>query len=94
MLSRLLHSAPPQPDFPERVHLPHLTDKEATAALDLLRLLVTRNEATVYQQPYTPIGDPPRWSVWINATADAPGQSYALEMWAISVLFPSTKDTL
>lgn len=94
MLRRLLHSAPSQPDFPERVHLAHLTDKEATAALDLLRLLVARNEATVYQQPYTPTGEAPRWSVWINSTADAPSQSYTLETWAISVLFPSTKDTL
>lgn len=92
MLSRLQQLAPsqlePKEDFPERVHLPHLTDKEATAALELLRLLVARDEATVYQQPYTPAGEAPRWSIWINATEDAPGQSYALETWAIQALFP------
>jgi hypothetical protein len=90
MLSRLFRSSPPKPAFPERVHLPHLTDIEATAALDLLRLLVARNEATVYQQTYTPAGEAPHRSVWINSALDAPGQSYALETWAISALFPST----
>jgi hypothetical protein len=86
MLSRLFHRESPTLNFPERVDLPHLTDKEATAALELLRLLVARDEAKVYQQPYTPTGEAPRWSVWINAAENAPGQSYALETWASCVL--------
>jgi hypothetical protein len=93
MLRRLFDAKSSTADFPERVALPHLTDNEAAAALNLLRLLVECGQADVYTQGYTPTGEAPRWSVWINPTADAPGQSYTLETWAISILFPSTNDT-
>jgi hypothetical protein len=40
-----------KPDFPERVDLPYLTDREAGAALCLLRLLVEAGAAEVYTRP-------------------------------------------
>jgi hypothetical protein len=40
-----------KPDFPERADLQHLTDKEADAALSLLRLLVSGGQADVYTRP-------------------------------------------
>jgi hypothetical protein len=80
----------PKPDRPERADLPHLTDKEAAAALGLLRLLVSADQADVYTRPWRELGQRWRWNVWIHADS----RRYDLETWAISVLFPPEGDAV
>jgi len=73
-----------KPDFPERLDMAHLSDKEAHDALELLRLLVSGGQADVYTRPWREPGQRWRWSVWVQAES----RRYDLETWAISVLFP------
>jgi hypothetical protein len=96
MLSRLIsrallhpdvHDVPIVPDFPECADLPHLSDQEAEAALELLRLLVDQGRASVYTRPYTPEGKRPRWNVW-DMTVPRKGRRVELEPWAMGVLSP------
>jgi hypothetical protein len=90
MLARIFGRSQPQPDFPERADLPHLTDKEAEAALSLLRLMVANDQASVYTRPYTPEGERPRWNVWDMTSPRR--RRVELETWAIEVLFPPEGD--
>jgi hypothetical protein len=82
-------AADSKPEFPPRSALPHCTDREAHAALDLLRLLVEQGRATVYLQAYT---SPPQWLVWLELDEPPYGTlPQRLETWAIGVLFPDTR---
>jgi hypothetical protein len=74
------------PDFPERVDLPRMTDKEAEAALGLLRLLVSSGAADVYTRPFTPEGERPRWNVWLGERITPGGQRLDLRDWAARAL--------
>jgi hypothetical protein len=82
MVHHLFSRTAPKPEFPERADLPHLTDKEASAALHLLRLLVEADVADVYTQPFTPPGERPRWNVWLGHQIKPGGERVELREWA------------
>jgi hypothetical protein len=85
MVHHLFSRRESKPDFPERLDLPQLSDKEAEAALGLLRLLVSGDQADVYTRPWRELGQRWKWNVWVSAES----RRYELETWAISVLFPN-----
>jgi hypothetical protein len=74
------------PDFPQRLDLPQLTDKEAFAALGLLRLLVSAGTADIYMRPFTPEGERPRWNVWLGEQIKPGGERLDLREWAARAL--------
>jgi hypothetical protein len=76
----------PKPEVPERADLPHLTDKEASAALCLLRLLVEAGVADTYTQPFHEPGVRPRWNVWLGHRLVPGAQRLELDEWAASFL--------
>jgi hypothetical protein len=71
-------------DFPERVDLPYLTDREASAALGLLRLLVDYGAAEVYTAAGGPRADGRYlWNVWLHESVAPPsGRRIPLREWA------------
>ncbi|HEY1388861.1 MAG TPA: hypothetical protein VGF38_09980 [Ktedonobacterales bacterium] len=82
MVHHLFTRTQPKPEYPERADLPHLTDKEASAALCLLRLLVEADVADVYTQPFTPPDERPRWNVWLGHQIRPGGERIELRQWA------------
>jgi hypothetical protein len=87
MVHHLFTRKTDKPDFPERVDLPFLTDKEANAALGLLRLLVETGAAEVYTQPVPdPITCRYRWNVWLNHHVVPGGKRIELREWAAGVV--------
>jgi hypothetical protein len=87
MLSRLFGRQEPRPDFPERADLPHLTDKEAHAALRLLQLLVEGGVADVYTRPFMPEGQRSLWNVWFGEQIKSAGERIDLREWAERSLY-------
>jgi hypothetical protein len=85
---------PNYPDFPDRADLPAMTEDEARAALDLLRLLVAAGDADCY----TAAGGPRKdgryfWNVWIESHVIPGGKRIPLREWAASMLcIPHTPD--
>ena len=76
-----------KPDWPDRVDLPYLTDKEAEAALCLLRLLVQAGAADVYTQPLPdPVTGRWRWNVWLGEQIKPGGERIELREWAARAL--------
>jgi hypothetical protein len=86
MIHRLFTRTPPPAPFPERLDLPFLTDREAYAALGLLKLLVEAGAADVYRRPFTPEGERPRWNVWLNEQIKPGGEQIELQDWAARTL--------
>jgi hypothetical protein len=87
MLSRIFTHSQPKPDFPERVDLPFLTDKEASAAMCLLRLLVDAGAAEVCTQPVPDaMTGRYRWNVWLNEQINPGGERIELQEWAARAL--------
>jgi hypothetical protein len=82
MLSRLLGQPQPTPDFPSRADLPHLAEKEAYAALGLLRLLVDSGAAECYTAAGSTHRPRPLWNVWLVKSF----RRIELERWAFMVL--------
>jgi hypothetical protein len=84
MVHHFLRRMPqPSPDFPARDDLPHLSPPAASAALDLLRLLIHRGDCEVY----TAAGGPRAngryfWNVWDCRT----WERVELEKWAFMAL--------
>jgi len=87
MVHHLFTRTQPTPDFPERADLPHLTDREASAALCLLKLLVEAGAADVYRRPFTPEGQRPRWNVWLGEQIKPGGERIDLREWAARSLY-------
>jgi len=75
-----------KPDFPERVDLPYLTDREAGAALCLLQLLVEAGAAEVYTQPIPGSDGRYRWNVWLGEQIKPGGERIELREWAARAL--------
>jgi hypothetical protein len=68
--------------------LPFLTDKEAGAALCLLRLLVEAGAAEVYTQPVPDaVTGRYRWNVWLNEQIKPGGERIELRQWAARALY-------
>jgi hypothetical protein len=72
MLQLFTRKGDNKPEWPERADLPWLTDKEASAALCLLRLLVQAGAADVYTQP---LPDPASLHNGAPLLASCPGAS-------------------
>jgi hypothetical protein len=78
---------PNYPDFPERLDLPRLTDKEAAAALALLRLLVDQGAVDVYTAAGGVRADGRYlWNCWIESHILPGGKRIPLREWAAGVM--------
>lgn len=54
------------PSFPTAKDLSALQQNDANAALAELRRLVRAGLADVYTRPFTPVGERPRWNIWLD----------------------------